>query len=232
MVKWLVAFGIVGAVMFFLVRSLQTSSLKAETFVETPEVYDKLYASALNGVPENTKMRTTPRVDVNAAESVIRWPAYQSKKVAAPPVELRIKKAQWVRQEAVRDPAFIGPESLSLQLDWPEDTEARRAAAASEDLTRLTYYRSHGGAADKDLLYDEEYRANRGVRYVTPMDTPREEAVLVRCAGGLGCFVKFEYLGRPAELQFPTRRYEKWEEGHNAAKRLLASIATPITARK
>jgi hypothetical protein len=232
MLKGLVAVGIVTVVVFVVARScMGSSSIKAETFVETPEVYDKLYASALNGVPANTPMRTTPRVDVNAAESVIRWPAYQSKKVTAPPVELRIKKAQWAPQEAVRDPAFIGPESLSLRFDWPEPDEARKEAAANEQL-RLTYYRSHGGAADKDLLYDEEYRAKPGVRYSTPLDAPREEAVLLMCSRGLGCDLRFEYLGRPAVLNFAMRRVDLWEDGHNAAKRLLASIATPITSKK
>src|SRR4030095_9381603 len=83
-------------------------------FVETPEVVEAAYTP--DGLMAKDTRRTMGRVDVDAAESVIRWPAWKSKEVSAPPIELRVRKDQWFGDDPVTDRGFIGPDSRTLRV--------------------------------------------------------------------------------------------------------------------
>ena len=225
--RWIAWFAFLGIATYMGARWMLKPAIDIDTFVETPEVYERL-EKKWDGVVSNT-MRVTPRVDVNAPESVIKWPAYKSKIVAAPAVELRIRKQQWSATYPMADRGFIGPSYVSLKLNWPEEEESRAKARANEEPPRLIYSRS--GEETNDLLYSERYRASSGIKYASPMDAPREEAVVASCNRSLGCEIRFEHLGRPAQLSIPARRGDDWEAAYMGARRLLASITTPI-ARK
>jgi hypothetical protein len=223
--RGLVLLAVTGALVFLAVRWALGiwPSLDIDTFVETPEEWEKLYAKYDRTTSD--RVRVTPRVDVDAPVSVIRWPAFKSNKVAAVPLELRIRKDQWASREAVSDQGFIGPSSVGLRLDWPEADEARAKARDDEQPLAVSYGRS---VIHRDFLYDEAYRANEEIKYATPLTAPREEAVVIYCGRGPECTVNFEYLGRPAVFSLPRRRFDDWREGLLAARRLIASVAKPI----
>jgi hypothetical protein len=216
--RWLIVLAVVGAVMFGAVKWITRPTMHIDTFVETPETEYRYQA------------RVTPQVDIGAPESVIRWPAFKSKIVAAAPLELRIKRSQWADKFQVIDNGHIGPSSVGLRLDWPEPDEARAKALGGEGAPRVMYARA---IVYRDMLYDEEFRANPEIRYATPLTAPRDEAVVIFCGGygAVDCRMRFEYLGRPVEVYFPRRRVEDWEGARQAALRLLASVATPIAKK-
>jgi hypothetical protein len=224
--RWLILLVVAGAVIYGAVKWTTKPAMDIATFVETPEVLET--AQKQYGLMSD-RTRVTPRVNVNAPETVIRWPAYKSKWVAAVPLELRIRKAQWGEGYQVSDSGFIGPDAVGLRLDWPESAEERADAPGTEEPPLVIYQRSLGFAT-RDLLYDEEYRAGSEIKFATPLTVPREEAVVIYCGryGSTNCNMRFEYLGRPAEFNLARRRLEDWEAGHQAARRMLASIATPI----
>ena len=224
--RWVLAFFAASMLVFVVIREALWPKLDIDSFVETPEEWERLYAKYDRTTSD--RVRVTPRVNVDAPVSVILWPAFKSNKVAALPLELRIRKEQWASREAVSDPGFIGPNSVGLRLDWPESDEARAKARDDETPLAVTYGRSE---IHRDLLYDEAFRADDKIKFATALTAPREEAVVVYCLGGGYCAAKFEYLGRPATFNFPKRRLDDWREGYLAARRLIASIARPIEKR-
>jgi len=229
--RWLIILAVTAAVMFGANWFFTRPAFQFDTLVETPELIDRLF-NQYGGTASN-QLRVTPRVDIDAPESVIRWPAWQSKWVFAVPLELRIGKGQWGHKFALSDGGLIGPDAVGLRLDWPESDEERAKALEGEEPPLVLYSRSTGMSI-RDLLYSEEYRANSEIKFATPMEAPREEAVVIYC-GGYGatdCNMRFEYMGRPVELHFPRRRFDDWEEAHQGARRLLASIARPIQKKK
>jgi hypothetical protein len=222
-IKWLVAFALLGALWFVMFRSVFGPSMKWDTFVETPEVFDEMERK-YSGIV-SSRVRVTPEVDVNAAESVIRWPAWKSKEVAALPIEVHVAKAQWSDRSPVSDQGFIGPSALALRVDWPEPAEERAKAPAQEAAPVVYYFRSHGGRGTHDLLYDERYRSAKNIVFASPLTAAREEAVVVYCPSysSIPCEARFEYLGRSAQFAFPRRRADDWEEGYKRARQVLVA---------
>jgi hypothetical protein len=228
MVKWLVAFGILGAMWFVMFRSLWPT-VDVKTFVETPELYEAAYSRDGSMVKDNR--RVMKRVDPNAPEVVIKWPTWQSKEVMAPPIELRIRRDQWAKvRDPVIDRGFLAPDAVTLKLNWPESEESRAGAKADEEPPRVVLSRGHGEPGDVDLLTRQQMRESQFTKFATPVDAPRDQAVLVTCVHGAkgDCSILFEHRGRTAYVYFPGRRADDWEKAHEAAQRLLASIATPL----
>ena len=216
---------VVGAAMYAFARYMTKPAIDIDTFVETPEVWERMF-NKYDGITSD-KMRVTPRVKLDAPETVIRWPAFKSSRVSAQPLELRIRRDQWADKFAVSDRGFIGPDAVGLRVDWPEEDEERAKASKEEEPPRLTYGRA---SAWRDFLYEEEFRSNREIKFATPLDVPREQAAVIYCGsyGAIHCTLYFEHLGRPAQLTFPRRRFEHWDEALQRARQLLASVATPI----
>lgn len=198
------------------------------TMVETPELdRHPLFMVDIEG----NKYRVTPRVDLAAPSSVIRWPAFRSARGEAQPLQLTIAKAQWAADMPLVDNGFVGPQSVALRLDWPETAEERAKAPVDEAPVRVTYFRRQWF---RDPLTDAEIRADRDIHFASPDATPREEAVVVRCIAGydrIPCKAVFEHLGRPAQVEFPRRRLDDWEAAYTAARGLVRGIATPIAPR-
>ena len=219
---------VIAAAMYGMARWLTRPLIEFDTFVETPEVWLELF-NKYDGI-ESDRVRVTPRVNPLDRESVIRWPTFQSTRLYAAPVELRIRDTQWSDKAPVSDRGVIGPDRVVLALDWPEAEAGRARAPRDEEPPRVVYTRARIG---RDVLVDEEFRAGGEVKYATPLDAPREEAVIVYCAerASQGCVMLFEHLGRPAQLGFPQRRLPDWREGYRRARTLIASIATPITRK-
>ncbi len=220
---------VAGATVYGIGKWLTKPAIDVNTFVETPELrerMDKKWANVVNGP------RGTPLVNIEAPESVIRWPAYKSQTVSAPALELRIRKELWAKDQPVQDIGYIGPLGISLKLEWPEPEETRQKAPASEREMTVSYGRGFD-LETRDPLYDPAIRARPGVVHMTEPDSPREKAYLVYCSTykKFDCDLHFEHLGRPAHISLPQRRIEDWESGMNAAKRLLSVVATPITPR-
>jgi hypothetical protein len=223
--RMVVIMAVVGAAMFALARWLVQPAIDIDTFVETPEVWDRMF-NQYDGI-QSDKMRVTPRVNLDAPETVIRWPAFKSSRVDAQPLELRIRKGQWADKFQVSDRGFIGPAAVGLRVDWPEKDEERAKAGRDEELARVIYGRANLG---RDFLYEEQFRSNREIKYATPLDSPRDQAVVIYCGshGAVHCTLYFDHLGRPAQLTIPRRRFDDWEDALKRARQLLASVATPI----
>lgn len=225
--KGYVALGILVLVVVVGGSKLLNPGIKAETFVETPELYDRWYEH--ENVVRQGHPRATGKVDPNAAESVIRWPRYKSKDVDAPPIELRIRRAQWADSDPVRDMGFLAPDEIRLTFDWPEDPESRAKAPRGEKPPSVRLRRSHGGAQSPDVLVDPAERRN--VFYASPAETPRDKILVVDCPSHgqpRRCEALFEYRGRTAYLSFPYRRYKDWLDGLEAARNMLDSVARPL----
>jgi hypothetical protein len=222
MVKWLVAFSILGAMWFVMWKSI--ARVDVQKFVETPEIHEAAYTP--DGLMAKDTRRTMGRVDAEAAESVIRWPAWKSPKVAADPIELRVQRNQWHAKDPFTDRGFIGPDAIRLRVSWPETPEERSQASPSEEYPVLHLGRAHG---DFDPLTSPE-SSIRGLIYSTPVDTPRPQKIAIMCGitESSECNLFFEYRGRPARLTFPRRRFEDWESGYKSARTLLDAIAKPI----
>ncbi|MBE0621981.1 MAG: hypothetical protein IH605_15415 [Burkholderiales bacterium] len=219
--RWVFRLAVVGAVVFGMARWLTRPAIDIDTFVETQEGFEEIFNKG-GGM-------TSSQVNMSASESVIRWPAWKSNWVSAAPLELRIKKNQWAHDLPLGNNDWIGPLAVALRLDWPESDEERAKKRKGEVLPVVVYFRNTG-LARNDLLYSEGYRAERAIRFATPMDAPREESAVIYCEGygGTDCTIHFEYLGRPVELRFPRRRFDDWEDAYQRARRLLASVGTPI----
>ena len=226
--KGYAALAVLAFVMVVGVSKLLNPGIKAETFVETPELYDKWYVHE-NAVRQGHP-RTSERVDPNAAESVIRWPRYfRSKDVDAPPIELRIPRAQWVDSDPVKDMGFLAPDEIRLTFDWPEDPVSRAKAPLGEKPPSVRLRRSHGGARDPDVLMDAARRGD--VLYASPAETPRDKVVVLACSfydGQRRCEALFEYRGRTAYVSIPYRRHQAWQYGVEAARNMLDSVTKPL----
>jgi hypothetical protein len=228
MLKWLVAFGILGAMWFTMFRSLNPS-VDVKTFVETPEIIDAAYSK--DGAIVKDSRRVMKRVDPAAPEIVIKWPTWKSKEVIAPPIELRIRRDQLA---AIRDPiidrGFLAPDSVTLKLNWPESEESRAGASAEEEAPRVVLSRGHGEPGSVDLLTREQMRDSQFTKFATPVDAPRDQGVIVTCVHGAkgNCSILFEHQGRTTYVYFPGRRADDWEQAREGAQRLLASITSPL----
>lgn len=220
--KWLVFVVTVCVVIWGGVHWTLRPAIDLETFVETEEHLDK----SLGRPVKSNSYRVTPRIDVRARETIVRWPAYRSNTVFAAPLQLRIKNSLWSEEQPVLDNGYIAPYSVALRLDWPEDEESSKRARANEEAPRMILMRNLGNT--KDVLFDAEWR--KGARFTTPEGTARESAVAIWCYLGK-CSMYFDYLGRPVELKFPGRRFRQWEDAHELALRLLREVATPIKVK-
>jgi hypothetical protein len=227
MMKWLVAFGILGAMWFVMFRSLNPS-VDVKTFVETPEIFEAAYSKDGSMVKDNR--RVMKRVDPSAPEVVIKWPTWKSKEVVAPPIELRIRRDQLAKiRDPIVDRGFLAPDSVTLKLVWPESEDSRAGASQEEEAPRVVLFRGHGEPGDVDLLTREQMRDSQFTRFATPVDAPRDQGVIVSCVGAKGeCSILFEHRGRTTYVYFPGRRADDWEQARDAAQRLLASITTAL----
>jgi hypothetical protein len=226
--KWLIAFGILGAMWFTMFRSL-SPSVDVKTFVETPEIIDAAYSKDGAFVKDNR--RVMKRVDPGAAEVVIKWPTWKSKEVIAPPVELRIRRDQLANiRDPIVDRGFLAPDSVTLKLNWPESAESRAGASEEEEAPRVVIFRGHGEPGSVDLLTRQQMRDSEFTKFATPVDAPRDQGVIVSCvhAPKGNCDILFEHRGRTVYVYFPARRADDWGEARDGAQRLLASITTPL----
>ncbi len=221
--KWVVFVVTVCVVIGGSVYWTRRPAIDLTSFVESEAHADKSLGRAV----KSDSYRVTPRVNVRAPETVVRWPAYRSNTVFAAPLQLRIKNSLWSEERPVLDNGYIAPYSVAFRLDWPEDEESTKRARADERAPRLELMRHLGNT--KDVLFDAEWRRN--ARFHTPDGTAREKAVGIFCYAG-GCTMYFDYLGRPVQLTFPGRRFRQWEEAHELALRLLREVGTPIKVQR
>lgn len=221
--KWVVFVVTVCVVIWGGVRWAQRPVIDFETFVETEEHADKLFGRPT----KSDSYRVTPRVDVRARETLVRWPEYRSKTVFAAPLQLRIRNSLWSEQQPVTDNGYIAPYSVALRFDWPEDEESSKRARADEEAPRMLLMRHLGNT--KDVLFDADWR--KDATFKTPEGTARESAVAIACYIDR-CYMYFDYLGRPVQLTFPRRRFRQWEEAHELALRLLREVATPVKVKR
>lgn len=221
--KWVVFVVTVCVVIAGGVYWTRRPAIDLATFVESEAHADKSLGRAV----KSDSYRVTPRVDVRARETVIRWPAYRSSTVFAAPLQLRIKNSLWSEERPVVDNGYIAPYSVALRLDWPEDMESAKRARADEEAPRVLLMRHLGST--KDVLFDAEWRRN--ATFHTPDGTVRAKAVGIFCYVGR-CTMYFDYLGRPVQLTFPRRRFRQWEEAHELALRLLREVGTPIKVQR